>query len=59
MKTRVSLKCFVNDLGSMSDTIITENNLMWLGGLRKNMKPCQIKGCLNGPCQKNNPVFRS
>ena len=43
---------------SISDSNITEKNLMWLAGLRKNMKSCQIKGSLNSSCQKNNPVFR-
>ena len=28
---------------------------MWLAGLRKNMKSCQIKGSLNSSSQKNNP----
>ena len=45
--------------GSISDSNITEKNLMWLAGLRKNMKSCQIKGSLNSSCQKNNPVFRN
>ena len=42
--------------GSISDSNITEKNLMWLAGLTKNMKSCQIKGFLNSSCQKNNPV---
>ena len=45
--------------GSISDSNISEKNLMWLAGLRKNMKLCQIKGSLNSSCQKNNPVFRN
>ena len=45
--------------GSISDSNITEKNLIWLTGLRKNIKSCQINGSLNSSCQKNNPVFRS
>ena len=44
---------------SISDSNITEKNLMWLVGFRKNMKSCQIKGSLNSSCQKINLVFRS
>ena len=41
------------------DSNITEKNLMWLAGLRKNMKSSQIKGSLNSSCLKNNPGFRN
>ena len=44
---------------SIFDSNITEGNLMWLAGLRKNMKSCQIKGSLNSSYQKNNPDFRN
>ena len=44
---------------SIFDSNTTEKNLMWLTGLRKNMKSCQIKSSLNSSCQKNNPVFRN
>ena len=44
---------------SISDSNITEKNLMWLAGLRKNMKSCQIKGSLKSSCQKNNTAFRN
>ena len=45
--------------GSISDSNITEKNLVWLAELRKSMKSCQRKGSLNSSCQKNDPVFRS
>ena len=45
--------------GSISDSNITEKSLMWLAGLRKNVKSCQIKRSLNSLWQKNNPVFRN
>ena len=44
---------------SISDSNIREKNLIWLAWLRKNIKPCQIKGSLNRSCQQNNTVFRS
>ena len=44
---------------SISASSITEKTLIWLAGLRKNMKSCQIKGSLDKSCQKNNPVFGS
>ena len=44
---------------SMSDSNITEKNLIWLAALRKNLKSCQIKASLNSSCQKNNPEFRN
>ena len=42
----------------ISDSNITEKNLIWLSGLRKNMTSGQLKGSLNRPSQKNNLVFR-
>ena len=45
--------------GSILDSNITEQKLIWLAGSKKNMKWCQIKGSLNSSCQKNNPVFQT
>ena len=43
--------------GSISDSRekITEKNQTWLAGMKKNMKPCQIKDSLNRLFQENNP----
>ena len=42
--------------GLISGCNITEKNILWVAGLRKNIKSCQIKGSSIRSSQKSNPV---